>query len=118
MLGTMAGLVAGFALRGGWWSLFEYSVVLAIGIGYWRMSGAYRRLLHGRDYIQAYQDAYNIMLTGGASEPEEAALRILEGGQVPKPTLMSYCRASLWEFITIGVAASVARLLKVFFFAG
>ena len=39
---------------------------------------------------RAFQDAYNISLTGGASDPEEAALRIIEGGQVPRPTLISY----------------------------
>ena len=118
MFGTIAGLVAGFALRGGWWTLLGYSVLAAIGIGTWRMSSAYRRLLRGRDYLQASKDAYNITLGGGSSEPEEAALRIIEGGRVPKPTLMSYFRASSWEFITIGVAASVARLGKILFFAG
>ena len=69
MLGTIAGLVAGFALLGGWWSLFGFSAIVSIGIGFWRMYGAYRRLARGRDYGQAFQDAYNISLTGGASDP-------------------------------------------------
>ena len=118
MLGTIAGLFAGIALLGGWWSLFGFSAVMAIGIGSWRMSSAYRRLLRGRGHVQAAQDAYNITLTGSASDPDEAATRILDGGRVPRPPFLSYCRASAWEFITIAVTASVARLLKIFLFAG
>ena len=117
MWGTIGGLIAGFAVAGGWWSLFAFCGVISIGIGSWRIFGAYRRLTGGQEHERKFSDAYNVTLTSGALEPEVAAARIIDSGQVPRPTLIMYVRACTWEFITMFAFSSLARLTKIFFFA-
>ena len=118
MWGTVVGVMAGFGLSGGWWSLLAFSGIVAIAIGCWRIYGAYRRLARGQEYGSAFRDAYNIAITSSAPDPEEAAYRIIESRNIPRPPLTSYGRACVWEFITIALAASVARILKMLFFSG
>ena len=115
MLGTIAGLVAGFALLGGWWSLLGFCAVVSIAIGLWRIYGAYRRLGSAKDHVRKPSDARNLALVSDASNPEEAAKIIIESGQLPEPTFRMYWRACTWEFVTLVAFASVARLAKIFF---
>ena len=117
MTGTIAGLVAGIAVSGGWWSLFGFCAVVSIGIGSWRIFGAYRRLASGKEYVKKHSDAHNIALTSGAPNPEEAAAWIIDAGQLPKPTLTIYGRACTWEFTTMAACATGVRLVKIFFFS-
>ena len=118
MWGSVVGVMAGFALPGGWWSLLAFSGIVGIAIGWWRIFGARRRLARGQDYGGAFRDAYNIAITSGVADPEQAALRIMESRDVPNPTLGSYGRACTWEIVATAVAASAARVVTLVFFAG
>lgn len=118
MIGIVFGLIAGLVLPGGWWTLLGVSAVLSIGIGCWRIVGAHRRLRQAQDYPRALRDARNITLTSGASNPEALAFYIIESGEVPDPTPLSYIVASWSEFIAMAIAASITRLVKIFLFSG
>ena len=117
MWGTIAGLIAGFFVAGGWWSLFAFCAIISIGIGSWRIFGAYRRLESGQEHERKFSDAYNITLTNGTPDPEVTAARIVESGHVPRPTFKMYVHACTWEFITMAAFASLARLTKLLLFA-
>ena len=112
---TMFGLLAGFVVLGGWWSLFAFCAVLSIGIGSWRILGAYRRLASGDEYVRKVSDARNIAITSGAESPDVVATKIIGGGQLPKATINMHLHAWAWEFITVAIFATIARFAKIFF---
>lgn len=116
MVGIIVGVVAGLTVLGGWWSLFGFCVVGSIAIASWRIFGAYGRLASGKDHLRKPSDARNIALACGAQDPDLAAVRFIEGGQLPKPTFAMYGRACAWEFLLVAACATVARTAKIFFF--
>lgn len=116
MFGIVAGVVAGLAVHGGWFSLYMFCILAAISLGVWRIFSGYRRLKRGGNYPRKYSDARNMVLTSDVPDDELETLRIIATGDIQKPTFKMYMRACLWEFVMIATVASAIRLIKVVFF--
>ena len=117
MLGSIAGLISGIAVLGGWWSLLGFCLVVSIALGSWRVHGAYRRLGSAENHVRKPSDALNLALISDAPNPEETAVNIIESGQLPEPTFRMYWRACIWEFMMMTAFATVARLAKTYVFS-
>lgn len=115
MFGIVAGVVAGLAVQGGWFSLYMFCILAAISLGVWRIFSGYRRLKRGGNYPRKFSDARNMALTSDVHDDELETLRIIATEDIPRPTFKMYVRACWWEFVMIAAVASLIRLMSAFF---